>query len=441
MPRTVLVSFLGKGARATGDQPRSHLGYRTALYDFTHLGGSVEETSLFGLALLRYLRSQNQVPNLWLILGSPQSVWDALIEAIHSEQWSTLENLFQQVENAVKKEEAAPSSRGSGNLNDTLLQQWGRALSQFLKPTQVRCFSVGWSLDRAEQERLWQVLQTQSEPNDHLILDITHGFRHQPMLTAFMVMLLNRLKPLSALEFYYGAHDMTPKTAGYSSQLEPTPVLKIDFVRNLVQATEALATYQETGNYEPLANFALQGSAQTQVQNLIFEQRVNKPHLSALQPTLTALESFKASDSLRASLAPLIRQEAESLRERALHQRLVRQADKAMEHDNYLVAITLLWEAVLSLACQITKSGLPEEYRSREKAESQLIEQSNDYLSDEERGNLRDLREVRNAIVHGTRRSTRAQVKSALSSEEGMQRFYKRAREVYEKLSDHLPRG
>jgi hypothetical protein len=41
MARTVLVSFLGKGIRATEEQPRSHLGYRTARYDFTHLGGSV----------------------------------------------------------------------------------------------------------------------------------------------------------------------------------------------------------------------------------------------------------------------------------------------------------------------------------------------------------------------------------------------------------------
>jgi uncharacterized protein YutE (UPF0331/DUF86 family) len=234
---------------------------------------------------------------------------------------------------------------------------------------------------------------------------------------------------------------MTPKTPSHTTQNASTPVLKIDFVNDLIQATEALATYQETGDYEPLVELALQGNAKTQVRNLIFEQRVNKPHLSALQPAITALKSFRASDSLRASLVPLILQEAESLRGTALHQRLVRQADKAMEHDNYMVAIPLLWEAVLSLACQLTGSGSPEEYQSREKAESVLIEKPNHYLTDKERGDLRDLREVRNAIVHGTRRSERAQVKSALSSKDGMKRLYKQAREIYDRLNSYLPRG
>jgi cell division protein DivIC len=199
MARTVLVSFLGKGIRATEEQPRSHLGYRTAQYDFTHLGGSVEESAMFGLALLRHLRTQNQKPNVWLILGSPQSSWDALIEAVDiealdSQQMETLNALFQRVGEAVKREEAHPSSKGSGSLTETLLQEWARTLTMHLHPTQVRCFLSGWSYNRAEQEQLWKILSEQTEEQDRLILDITHGFRHQPMLTAFIVTLLNRLK-------------------------------------------------------------------------------------------------------------------------------------------------------------------------------------------------------------------------------------------------------
>jgi len=446
MARTVLVSFLGRDIRATGEQPRSHLGYRTAQYDFTHLGGSVEETSMFGLALLRHLRAQNQKPDVWLILGSPQSPWDALIEAVDmeavdSQQLETLNALFQRVEEAVKQEGAHPSSKGSGFLTETLLQEWARTLTMHLHPTQVHCSLIGWSYNRAEQEQLWKILNEHTKAQDRLILDITHGFRHQPMLTAFTVMLLNRLKRLSAVEFYYGALDMTPKARSHTTQNALTPVLKIDFVNDLIQATEALATYQETGDYEPLVEFALQGNAKTQVQNLIFEQRVNKPHFSALQPAITALKGFRASDSLRASLVPPILQEAESLCEGALHQRLVRQADKAMEHDNYLVAVPLLWEAVLSLACQLTGSGSPENYQNREKAESVLVEQSNRYLTDEERGILRDLREVRNAVVHGTRRSERALVKSALAGKDGMKKLYTQAREIYDRLNSHLLRG
>lgn len=451
MPRLVLVSFLGKGIRASENRQRSHLGYQTARYDFTQLGGAFEETSLFGLALLRYLCSRNQLPNLWLVLGSPQSLWDALVEAVDIDLWSDFEDVLKRVEQAVR-DENPNASRGGGHLTEELLQEWGQTLSRYLHPTQVRCFLIGWSYDRAEQERLWHILHSQTEPKDHLILDITHGFRHQPMLTAFMVMLLNRLKQFSALEFYYGALDMTPHLtrpaevqgqAPYQGEREtpPTPVLRIDFVNDLVHATEVLATYQETGDYEPLADFALHGEVQTQVQNLIFEQRVNKPRLSALEPALTALTRFEAPDSLRASLVPLVQREVASLREGSLYGRLVRQAVKAMEHDNYMVAIPLLWEAVLSLACQLTGNGSPEEYRSREAAELRLVEQQNAYLTDHERGILRDLREVRNAIVHGTRRSERAAVKSALSSKEGMKQLFDQAREIYDRLYRSLPRG
>jgi hypothetical protein len=180
MARTVLVSFLGKGKRATEEQPRSHLGYRTARYDFNHLGGSDEESAMFGLALLRHLRAQNQKPNVWLVLGSPQSSWDALIEAVDiealgSQQMETLNTLLQQVEEAVKQEETHPSSKGSDFLTETLLQEWARTLTMHLHPTQVRCFLIGWSYDRAEQEQLWKILSEQTEEQDRLILDITHG--------------------------------------------------------------------------------------------------------------------------------------------------------------------------------------------------------------------------------------------------------------------------
>lgn len=49
---------------------------------------------------------------------------------------------------------------------------------------------------------------------------------------------------------------------------------------------------------------------------------------------------------------------------------------------------------------------------------------------------MRSLREARNAIVHGTRRSERHLVKSALEDDEGMQNLYKQARDIYERLRD-----
>jgi CRISPR-associated DxTHG motif protein len=295
------------------------------------------------------------------------------------------------------------------------------------------CHLIGWSYDEAEQQRLWEILYSETQQGDHLILDITHGFRHQPALTAFMVMLLNRLRNLSGVQFYYGARDMT--TQG------KTPVLKIDFISDLVHATEAVATYQETGDYEPLAEFALQQEALEQTRRLIFEQRVNKPHFNALQPAASAIQRLQEVDPLRRSLIPLVQRELEVLRQqRDLHARLAIQADKAIKHRNYMVAVPLLWEAILSLACFLTESGEPENYQARENAEQSLIEQPNQYLTDEERSVLRSFREVRNAIVHGTRRSERTLVKSALEDDNGMRSLYDQARDIYERLKGFYQR-
>ncbi|CUU08147.1 CRISPR-associated protein, TM1812 family [Armatimonadetes bacterium GBS] len=433
MSRTVLVSFIGKGQRANENQPRSHTGYRTTWYDFTPLGGEPCESALFGLALLKYLHSQGQHPERWIVLGSPQSNWDALLEAIDSNKWHEIESLYQQVEKAVREEEKQPSRHGSGFVTAELLAEWAKALSEYLPSTRVMCHLIGWSYDEAEQQRLWEILYSETQQGDHLILDITHGFRHQPALTAFMVMLLNRLRNLSGVQFYYGARDMT--TQG------KTPVLKIDFISDLVHATEAVATYQETGDYEPLAEFALQQEALEQTRRLIFEQRVNKPHFNALQPAASAIQRLQEVDPLRRSLIPLVQRELEVLRQqRDLHARLAIQADKAIKHRNYMVAVPLLWEAILSLACFLTESGEPENYQARENAEQSLIEQPNQYLTDEERSVLRSFREVRNAIVHGTRRSERTLVKSALEDDNGMRSLYDQARDIYERLKGFYQR-
>jgi len=59
----VLISFLGKAAN----------GYRSANYVFSD--GVVRSTNYFGLALQAHLK-----PDTLVILGTPGSMWDVLIE-------------------------------------------------------------------------------------------------------------------------------------------------------------------------------------------------------------------------------------------------------------------------------------------------------------------------------------------------------------------------
>jgi cell division protein DivIC len=160
----------------------------------------------------------------WLVLGSPQSNWDALLEAVPEDQWdSALNQVYEKIRDAVKAEEQSPCATGIGQLTQPLLDEWGDALSERLRPMVVKCQLVGWCEAPTSQLQMWRVLSQEVPEGSELVLDTTHGFRHQPMLLAPMVVLLGMLKNLSGVELYYGALDMDKR------------VLKLDLFPELLE--------------------------------------------------------------------------------------------------------------------------------------------------------------------------------------------------------------
>lgn len=287
MSRTVLVSFIGKGQRAQEGQPRSHTGYRITRYDFTSLGGALYESALFGLALLKHLRS------------------------------------------------------------------------------------------------------------------------------------------LSEVQFYYGALDMTAQAK--------TPVLRIDFISDLVHATEAVATCQETGDYEPLAEFALQGrnEALRQIRRLIFEQRTNRPFggtLNQAQQSTRQTQQLGNADPLRKSLIEFLDEEELSVvgEQKDRRAQLVAQADRAIQHRNYIVATALLLEAILSVAREL--SGKTEGNAKT------LIDDLSRKLSAGDIKILHVFREVRNAIIHGETPGN-SKAKAVFESDKDIQQLYQKVRDIYDRLT------
>jgi cell division protein DivIC len=220
----VLVSFIGKGQSGG-----SSSGYRTTQYTFPD-GWQSYELSVFGIALLTYYEQHLRQPvDRWLVLGSPQSNWDALLEAVPEDQWdSALNQVYEKIRDAVKAEEQSPCATGIGQLTQPLLDAWGDALSERLRPMVVKCQLVGWCEAPTSQLQMWRVLSQEVPEGSELVLDTTHSFRHQPMLLAPMVVLLGMLKNLSGVELYYGALDMDKRvlklyqSQGQSLQLPPS---------------------------------------------------------------------------------------------------------------------------------------------------------------------------------------------------------------------------
>jgi len=315
----VLVSFIGKG------QPDgSSSGYRTTQYTFPDSWQS-PELSVFGIALLTYYEQYLRQPiDRWLVLGSPQSNWDALLEGVpEDQQGSALNRVYGKIRDAVTAKEQSSSATGIGQLTQRLLDEWSDALSERLQPMVVKCQLVGWCEAPTSQLQMWRVLSVEVPERSELVLDITHGFRHQPMLLAPMVVLLGMLKNLSGVELYYGALDMDRR------------VLKLDLFPELLEYIQHLSLLQTSGDYEPLSETLIEESqTRHRLREIAFLERVNHPvDYEDVQRLLETIDlSISPSNPLKSDLLNILQEMLRKHRISSDLDRMVARAEVAPDH-------------------------------------------------------------------------------------------------------------
>ena len=425
----VLVSFIGKGQSGG-----SSSGYRTTQYTFPD-GWQSYELSVFGIALLTYYEAHlRRSIDKWLVLGSPQSNWDALLEAVPEDQWdSALNQVYEKIRDAVKAEEQSPCATGIGQLTQPLLDEWGDALSERLRPMVVKCQLVGWCEAPTSQLQMWRVLSQEVPEGSELVLDTTHGFRHQPMLLAPMVVLLGMLKNLSGVELYYGALDMDKR------------VLKLDLFPELLEYIQHVSVLQTSGDYEPLSETLIEESqTRHRLREIAFLERVNHPiDYEDVQRLMETIDlSISSSNPLKSDLLNTLQ---ETLRKHLISsdlERMVARADVAKDHRDYLVAYTLLYEAIITIAMQRLDPSLLQGALPYDELRSSAFKQLCRDLGTEDSAALNAFRKVRNSMVHANpvsddeRDSERAE--EALQSEQGVIDLYDEVRQIFAKLRDML---
>ena len=153
-------------------------------------------------------------------------MWDVFLEAgsdALEEQWFSLSD-------AVK----------TSSVTEELLQPFEQYLQQQLN-VQVRCILIPFARTTQEQIEILSVLANALSEHEDIILDVTHGFRHLPMLSLVAARFLKVLKFVHVQHIYYGALDMT--------SAEGTPVLKLDGLLNLLDWIDALGKFDKDGDY------------------------------------------------------------------------------------------------------------------------------------------------------------------------------------------------
>lgn len=360
-----LISFLGKGR----DDPKT--GYRTATYRFD--AGFAKTVAFFGLALAEYLQ-----PDRLILVGTAGSMWDVFFDK--NDPHDNILELMEAVEH--KKVDVAMLAQHATRLEVQL-------------GIQVQCVLIPFARDTSEQIKLLTLLAEQVREGERISLDVTHGFRHLPMLALVAARYLTHVAKVTVSGLYYGALEMTETG-------QETPVLQLDGLLRMLDWVEALATYDKDGDYGVFGPL-LQADGMDSNRALLLEKASFFERTSNPVKAREALSSvFPSIEQHQGDLSDLFRPELVKrinwFRKPQRHEWEAALARASLERHDYLRAAMFMFEATSTKAVWDQKLGDPNSFDNRKSAFKALAETNAD---------AKNLEYLRNALAHGVRASDR----------------------------------
>lgn len=358
---TTLISFLGKGkANPLG-------GYVPATYRFD--ASFSYAVPFFGLALTKYLK-----PDRLIVVGTRGSIWDVFFDREGHDDDARLQ-LMAAVEEAT--------------VTEAMLDLPRQQLADQLR-IRVDCLLIPYAQTADEQVEILRRLAEKVQSGERLWLDVTHGFRHLPMLALVAARYLARVVGVKVEEIFYGALEMTPPGG-------ETPVLRLKGLLAMLDWVDALATYDKDGDYSVFAPLLVKDGMPEGRARLLAEaaycERTSNPELG-VKKLRSVLPSIETHDG---PLGGLFR---ETLKERigwsdgpTRHHRELSLADAYLKRSDYLRAATFLYEAFVTRTCYARKLDGNNRQHREEADES----------AKQETPAFRDLKNLRNALAHGVR--------------------------------------
>ncbi len=394
---TTLVSVLGKGRAVAAAGGRTR--YEAARYRFPGAADAADrETTLMGLALLDHLLQEEKAAvRQWVVIGTPASLWSELLEIVPEAQ---------QDEKLLERASDLNGNETTGRVGPADLGFWQRAINERGPAVPVSLHLLDTMRDDAALLRAAEVLFTKvgvadpAERGEDLVLDVTNGLRHQPLVLAFTVLLMRRTHRLGRVRLFYGAYEDKDAQG-------VTPVVELGACERLMDAAEAAATWQTTGNYAGLAA-DLGETVEAAARTTWFHESINRlPEAQSAAHRLRKRLSVadEGADPLRRQLAAVLRDAAPRADPNGLrlHDRLRDRARLALQHGDYLRASMLTYEA---LTWKLITVHAVQPVR-REDFSDEQMKQARDAarrnaLSAQQRHVYNLVMDLRNLCAHGT---------------------------------------
>lgn len=427
---TVLVSFIGTGNHVGNvGEDASKAGYEPVNYKFDN--GLKIPTTIFGSALHKYLISKKETVDSWLIMGTPQSIWCDLIQMFDEPIAEILkaENIKKQYE--YLKTQARRDVGNNGKLQSQIrqehLEDWQKILSDKLGLTKVICKEVGDATKQESQNKIFESLLDVIKYEDKIVFDVTHGLRNQPIITSFVIMYLRYLKNITDVRFYYGAKDLKGE------------VVELAFCNELLKATEAVAIYEQTGNYEQIGRqLKLTNNFDADISKALFADEMHKADKETPIRIIEKLGQTNFDNQpLNESLANFLKKALSWARNDSFAERLKEKAENAFKNGQYFKAIASLWESLGVVSCDVAKKNEhgnqidPNDFKQRnwavKRREGYTLQSDND-------NQLKNVEHLRNTVLHGSV-DKKEKIQEATQDLSKFERIFKGGLIVFEKIS------
>ncbi len=364
-----LLTFLGR-------TPKAQEGYRTTCYDFGD-GEACEPAAFFGWVLQRRLR-----PGRLVILGTAGSMWDHLFESDFNFAGEAEE---QRLELAEAVEQQAVTQQQLDALEPLLAERLG---------SEVRLRLIAYSRTAEEQVTLLRVLADNVGQDDRVDLDITHGFRHLPMLALLSALHLRKVRQAGIAHIWYGSYDPDSGQA---------LVHDLAGLLNIADWIEALTVYGQSGDYGVFASL-VGGEIGDLLAEAGFLETVNRigQARSRLRQVLKRLDEVDNNQTLLLFRDELKRRIAWAEQDNYY----LRQRKLALEYlrrDRFMDAILTGWEAFTSrLLREAPGVTDPDNHQHREQVRKTFDSEQRKKYPRPQWEAFDSLRRLRNAVAHGS---------------------------------------
>lgn len=379
-----LISFLGRSPKRDGS-------YRTTVYQMPE--GPSKPQAYFG-----YLLQERLQPDCMVILGTNGSMWDGLLEEMEL-QADIKAPLIESLLEAVDEQTVTQSM-----LDHVMVQVNAHSRCQY------KLLLIPFARNQSEQLAMLDIVANAISEQAEVVLDITHSFRHLPMMAYAAMQYLQAIKPeVRVSQICYGE---------YNEDLKQGHFVDLSGLLHIQQWLNAATLANNTGDLTDIASLLNTSSIGPDLEKASFYMSVHRSDQarSPLKKVRQALQE-ESLDAAATLLKPVLLKNTDWVNESHIYQRQSAQAKHAMARKDYLRTSIYAFEAYLTRKVRESGAypGQENNYAIR-KDTQKTLDGDKVFRKTAEGSAYILLRDLRNALAHGGA-GTQADVQQLLNDQ------------------------